>query len=717
MDKFDWIFYLNRYPELYNKGVFNYETAIKHWYEYGINEGKQYNNLSYKISKKNINIVDTFNNTNNIEMFNDDKYECVSIIKPIKFIDCLKFKNDYILDPLIKVYNNNDPNTLYSNINIIDINNHISLFENKEIINMNIIDSFILLVDFPRWGGGTSFFLDTIISNYKNYNTFLILRNINNKIILNINDEYDIDYTDIYTFLNENKDKIIKIFVNHIIGHSTKFFEFIFNLKKDITTITHDLNLIYNTFQINYIDLPNYYNTNNFNQVIDINNFSTIITQNIGNLNIFDKYIYDKNKIVISPLPDFKNSYKKIACDNSKIVIGIIGRINFAKGSSIYIEIINYYKNNDNIKIIFFGKLLDYNYAQSYPYKDINELNKLLEIHKPNIIIESSIWPETYSYTLTLSMLTQLPILYLKKTGNSTVENRLNDYNKAYPFASIIELDYLIKTKRQNYLYTIEPNIYYNKYWDNYFYKSINLEYKSNIEYNIISNNIINKNIVFITSKIYTSNTQLTYSNIRSKYTPKERFEQTINTINSIKKYIPDYYIILFDNSTFNEEEYNILNSNVNLFINIINNDTLNYYTNNCKYKFAGELYQQLYAYYILFSKINLNNINHFFKISGRYFINKNFDYKIYNNKLNIFKQYKELKDRNYYYTSFYKLNKEFLNEYFDKLIYYKNNKFKYLNKDFEVVFHELYESNITLVDTQLGITQIIAPTGQVNNI
>ena len=56
MDKFDWIFYLNRYPELYKNGIFNHETALKHWYEYGINEGKLCNNLSYKFSNKYINI-------------------------------------------------------------------------------------------------------------------------------------------------------------------------------------------------------------------------------------------------------------------------------------------------------------------------------------------------------------------------------------------------------------------------------------------------------------------------------------------------------------------------------------------------------------------------------------------------------------------------------------------------------------------------------------
>ena len=66
-------------------------------------------------------------------------------------------------------------------------------------------------------------------------------------------------------------------------------------------------------------------------------------------------------------------------------------------------------------------------------------------------------------------MITQLPIIYLKKNGYSVVENRLSKYNNSHSFSSLHELDFLINSKKQDYFYTIEPVIYFNETWDNYF--------------------------------------------------------------------------------------------------------------------------------------------------------------------------------------------------------------------------------------------------------
>jgi hypothetical protein len=202
---------------------------------------------------------------------------------------------------------------------------------------------------------------------------------------------------------------------------------------------------------------------------ININKYDEIITQNIANLFIYNNYIEDKNKITITPLPDFKNSKDLINTSNSKIIVGIIGDIHYCKGKIELEQIINYYKNS-NIEIIIFGKIFDMkSFNNFYPYKDVNELNELLITHKPNVLIELSIWHETYSYTLTLAMITHLPILYLKKNGYSVVEYRLSNYDKSFSFTSIDELNNLINSKKQDYFYTIEPVIYFNEAWDNYF--------------------------------------------------------------------------------------------------------------------------------------------------------------------------------------------------------------------------------------------------------
>jgi hypothetical protein len=346
------------------------------------------------------------------------------------------------------------------------------IHNNKEICSFNTLSSFVLLIDFLNGGGGTSFFIESIISKYKKYQTFLIARNFNGQIYFTINDDYQIEQSyntnDACNLLFNNKDKIEKIFMNHSMYHSKDFLDNLFKLNKKITTITHDFLLLFNDPQIEFNNIDNYVLDSSKHNKININKYDEIITQNTGNLFIYNNYIEDKNKIIITPLPDFKNSKDLINTSNTDIVVGIIGALSDVKGRLELEKIILYFKNS-NIKIILFGYTEIDSFQNFYQYKDVNELNQLLITHKPNVLLELSIWPETYSYTLTLAMITQLPILYLKKNGYSVVENRLSNYDKCNSFASIEELHILIIDKKQDFFYTIEPVIYFNEFWDNYF--------------------------------------------------------------------------------------------------------------------------------------------------------------------------------------------------------------------------------------------------------
>jgi hypothetical protein len=181
---------------------------------------------------------------------------------------------------------------------------------------------------------------------------------------------------------------------------------------------------------------------------------------------MIDHYIKPHQMIISTPLPDYTKSEKRITTSNEKIVVGIIGNITEMKGSKIMEKIAAYYKNNPTIQFIAFGSCPS---IKSYPYKNIHELNTLLYIYQPNIIIETSICVETYSYTLSLAMLTQLPIVYLYKNGETTVEQRLQNYKHAYPFRTIRECNDLLQQKKKDYFYTIDPTIYYTPFWDQYF--------------------------------------------------------------------------------------------------------------------------------------------------------------------------------------------------------------------------------------------------------
>jgi hypothetical protein len=171
------------------------------------------------------------------------------------------------------------------------------------------------------------------------------------------------------------------------------------------------------------------------------------------------------------------------------------------------------------------------------------------------------------------------------------------------------------------------------------------------------------KNIVLITSIIRTPNLPLSYTNTRSVYSPEDRFIQTKYTIETIKNKIPNSYIILVECSYLNEDETLYFNNNCNHVINLI--DT------NCKKfiyspsKAAGEGTMTIKALeYIMNSNITFDN---FFKISGRYFLNKDFNINHYTNDYNVVKKTDSISIN----TSLYKLNHSFIHHF---LHFLKNN-------------------------------------------
>ena len=385
------------------------------------------------------------------------------------FNDKLLFENIVKID---SIRNSIDENNILITKNFNVLNFKPELVDNNYI---NYIDNFILIVDFNNLGGGTTQFINRIVSNYKMHKPLLIVRNYSNKIIFTINDEYEINicFNNISAiqFLQNKSNCIEKIFINHTIEHNIEFLNAIIKLNKEVTYITHDYYLITNIANTPIHNIQNNYINNGR---LNINIFDKIITQNEKNLLIFNNHITNKNiPIIITDLPDYKDSLDLIETSNTKIIIGIFGIISDIKGLYILKNIINHYSNDDNIEIIIFGNCDIKNFKNQYIYNNIQHLNELLIKYKPNILIELSIWPETYSYTLTLKMITKLPIIYFKKTGNFVVEDRLSKYDKAFSFETLEEFDHLIKLHKQSYFYTIKPVIYFNHFWDEYFKENI----------------------------------------------------------------------------------------------------------------------------------------------------------------------------------------------------------------------------------------------------
>jgi hypothetical protein len=576
-------------------------------------------------------------------------------------------------------------------------------FNNPLFNDLKIVEKFgllknpMLIVDFPNYGGGCEHFINCIIIKYKCVRDFLIVRSFNNSVHFYLNDELKLEES----FDNYNAIEFIKsinvktIFVNSIIGHSECFVNSLFTLDIPIDTITHDYSLLYKFPQGYYHEImaqpPNSY--------FPLHKCRTIFTQNEKNIALYGATI-NENKFVVAELPDHMTRSKKINTNNTQLVIGIIGNISNLKGYYLIEKLVEHAKTRDHIRIILFGNIpyFDNTFLEKYPYKNIDELNKLIVLHKPNLWIETSLWPETYSYTLTLMMITGLPIFYQKKHYPSVVTDRLSNYDKSYSFDNI---DWLLKNisfltnKKQNWFNMIDTNIYFNKYWDSYFGEKV----------------LESNNIVFVSSKIIVSNNKFDYSTSRSIYTTDERYKQTLKTIESIRHYIPNSYVILFDNSDFDETQYGLLNCKCDLFLNVCNDIEIYEYTNNKLYKLYGELAQT--AYVLKYIRENLGHLkfDNFFKISGRYWINESFNYSDYINDNNIFKRKPDVTDRRYYYTSFYKISNKNFRSFVDLIIGMFNdskNHNEFDGYDWEVLLSK--KLNYHFIELpNLGITENIA--------
>jgi len=351
-------------------------------------------------------------------------------------------------------------------------------------ISINEITDFVLIVDFYNGGGGTTTFLNSIISKYKYYNNFVIIRNIDDKILITLNDDFIINWLDnenaLFEFISTHISNITMIFVNHIYGFSNQFLQTLNktnNKRNKIIGITHDYSLIYTNPQPSYTLLHN--TESQLNETNNINIFDTIVTQHKNNCQIFNKYINNNTTTIeIIPLPDYYKSYKHIQYNNNKNknhTIGIIGNIITLKGEMQLKELIN---KMNNVKFVVFG-LFEYNHPNliKQSYNSINELNELLVKYKPTIMIELSIWPETYSYTLTLYSIIDLPLIILNKNDpTNVIIQRAKEYNMNYTIVNDIDemCINIYNIPVSNKFNTIYTELQYHSKWNEMFISNYN---------------------------------------------------------------------------------------------------------------------------------------------------------------------------------------------------------------------------------------------------
>ena len=633
----------------------------------------KYQKISISFTKKYI-ISSIYKNLNKIIVINPNCNMSVFINNIKDLMKCnynIKFKNNFIYT--------NDNDTI---INILDINLFLSknisipqyttlyiksnsgftsLMSSKKmykyflkkysVYEFNTILSEkknnILVFDFAYCGGGSYMYLQNIIGRYKKYINFIIIRGTyqDNKYLLTVNDDYYIDtysISEIKSIYEKQQNNIDNnVFINSLATFSQEMIKFIFSLNKYLIGISHDFSVKYNTPQ----PLPNENKIPNENIKYDL-----LLTQTP----MISKIMDITNNINVK-MPDYYKYDSMIKINNNKINIAVIGSISTLKGIIILKDFIDYLKKNNlentyNFKI--FGNSHPYLQEYNDPYIDINDLNSKLIHYKPNIIIETSIWQETWSYTLTLSTTLNLPILYFKKNFSNTISYRLKNYNKAYEWETNEQLCNLINIHKQDHFFTIKNEIIFPDFYDSLF----------------LGNYI--ENLIIITSKIIVNQKiGYTYTSKRSIANSEERLKDTINTIKSVRDKFKhkNYKILLIDNSEFNNDYFEKINKNVDIFLhrNIIPH--IDNYTDFSKIKGLGEAkQQQVVNNWVINNKITFKNL---FKISGRYILNDNFKYENYDNNKCNFKLAVEVIKKNpmvkdYYYTSIYKIHFNYIKIY-----------------------------------------------------
>jgi len=133
-------------------------------------------------------------------------------------------------------------------------------------------------------------------------------------------------------------------------------------------------------------------------------------------------------------------------------------------------------------------------------------------------------------------------------------------------------------------------------------------------------------NACIITSILRTPDTPLSYTNTRSVYTPKERFEQTKKTIQSIRDHIPDTHIVLVECSKLLDEEIDYFKSNTDHLINLYDDDWSRNAIYSTSKSFGEWAMMKSVFHYILNCNIQFESV---YKISGRYWITDRFDYTV----------------------------------------------------------------------------------------
>lgn len=129
------------------------------------------------------------------------------------------------------------------------------------------------------------------------------------------------------------------------------------------------------------------------------------------------------------------------------------------------------------------------------------------------------------------------------------------------------------------------------------------------------------KNLVCVTSTIHYPNKGLSYSPVRSIYSPRERFEQLKKTIQSVREKMAGCFIVVLETSQLSEEEKRYLDKKVDALVLFDDNKKVQKLSNG---PFKGAAEVCLLKCFL--DRIIECSFDILHKISGRYYLNKNYE-------------------------------------------------------------------------------------------
>lgn len=126
----------------------------------------------------------------------------------------------------------------------------------------------------------------------------------------------------------------------------------------------------------------------------------------------------------------------------------------------------------------------------------------------------------------------------------------------------------------------------------------------------------------------------------RSVFTRSQRFEQTKQTIQTVRDKIPNCFIMLVDCSVLSNLERTYFAQHVNVLLNGREDQAKTQETESQIYhmnKSCGERHMFMLAFRFLFGQLHLfPKLQYFFKISGRYWLDDNFNFANFDNQLDV---------------------------------------------------------------------------------